>query len=241
MNIAVYTANIGGKDDYNGWPGMFERDVDYFYYQAPPAAGIDAADGRLNVMPFDWHPPAGGIDEHLESAMRASKAPKIALYDFPEIWDRYEYSVWIDAACTVKRPIRQMLLRLRQDKTELAYYDHGFRACAYREAAHCVEVGAQDTAAKLLAQSARMKTAGFPQGYGLPRTPFIWRRHTKAIEEICQDWDNETRLSSRNDQISLPFVLWKAGYTKQVRFSLEDFKAQFQRHRHNYGSGPGGK
>ena len=53
--------------------------------------------------------------------------------------------------------------------------------------------------------------AGLPTGSGLWETGMLARRRTRLIEDMGRMWLNEIHRHTIQDQVSLPYVLWRLG------------------------------
>lgn len=127
-------------------------------------------------------------------------------------WAGVEYVLWMDGQFHLASDpgdwVRGMLAN-----DELALFAHPSRTCAYAEARACVAQGRGDPKA-IAEQVERFRSAGLPENYGLFATGIMLWRNTDRISELrALWWEEET---SRRDQISLPYCLWKLGIKPRV-------------------------
>lgn len=92
---------------------------------------------------------------------------------------------------------------------------HKDRHCSYEEAKLCIKIGRVDKIATE-SQMQRYASDGFPQQFGLTENGLIFRRHTDpSIVKLMESWWIEYCEGARRDQLSLPYLLWKA----QIQFT----------------------
>jgi len=156
---------------------------------------------------------------HLSFVKRQRKI-KIKIPD--EIFDNYEYSLWLD--CRPLLAIDPYVL-LRLADTDFLIRSHDYRRCAYDEGKICVM---QNRVSKLAVdrQLEHYRSQGFPTQNGLYHTGFMIRKHTKKLKELMNSWWAEVREYSHRDQISLPYVLWKHKF--DVTVFPRDFPETYQ-------------
>lgn len=94
---------------------------------------------------------------------------------------------------------------------ELVLTDHPEdRECLYAEAAHCQD-WPKYVDEPIRAQTQHYRSAEMPEGFGLWAAGCIARRHTPAMRRFGDRWLEEMERWSIQDQVSLPFVLWRDG------------------------------
>lgn len=93
---------------------------------------------------------------------------------------------------------------------DLAIFRHPDRQCLYVEAQFCASRG-KDNAQTLHRQTAVYHEAGMPRNWGLPETRCVIRRNTPQMRDLGEAWWAELEQHSVRDQVSLPYVCWKAG------------------------------
>ena len=142
--------------------------------------------------------------DHLVAVMR-QRFVKICIPD--EIFDNYEYSVYIDC----KRPIAvdfDYLLSCLESSSDLALRRHGKRNCIYGEGAFCAEKY-KKLRRDISEQLDFYNIEKYPKNNGLYRTGLLFRRHTKELKEFSKLWWGQLKKYSNRDQISLPYIAWK--------------------------------
>ena len=124
-----------------------------------------------------------------------------------EIFNNYEYSVYVDC----KRPVKvnfDCLLSCLEKESDLLTRPHKKRSCIYDEGLFCIKKrkGSKDV---ILKQLDSYKSQGYPKGNGLHASGLLLRRHTEEIKKFNTLWWLQVMEYSHRDQISLPYVAWK--------------------------------
>lgn len=120
-----------------------------------------------------------------------------------------DVTIWVDGNVRLLADPRQIVDQYLGN-ADLAIFKHPDRTCLYDEAQFCAQIG-KDSRSVLQAQVEQYRQAGMPRNWGLPETRCVIRRNTKRMEELNEAWWNELEHASVRDQVSLPFVCWKAG------------------------------
>ena len=139
------------------------------------------------------------------AAVRRQRFVKICIPD--EIFDNYEYSVYVDC----KRPVLvdfDYLLSCMKSGSDLMVRRHRRRNCIYNEGAFCIKKK-NDLRVDILKQLDFYSIENYPIHNGLYRTGLLLRRHTKRMKEFSRLWWEQIEKYSQRDQISLPYVAWK--------------------------------
>lgn len=124
---------------------------------------------------------------------------------FPEA----DITIWLDG--NLRLLISPDLAVQKWDKgADLVTFNHPDRGCLYAEAEFCASKR-KAKRSELARQTQRYSLAGMPRNWGLPETRCVIRKHTERIKELNGVWWDEMREFSPRDQVSLPFLCWKAG------------------------------
>lgn len=147
--------------------------------------------------------------EKLKEMDKTRQARYIKLHPH-ELFSDYEYSIWIDSNIRV---IGDLTFAAESvGKLDMASNWHPQRNCIYKEAEACI-LKKKETAEVMKRQIEHYRKEGMPESFGLIETNVFARRHNEPVcRQIMEKWWDEIRKYSRRDQISLPYVLWKAGY-----------------------------
>lgn len=169
---------------------------------------VPALDADECVMFTDGRGARGWRVEHVEPATdprTAARRIKTLALELVE----GDVVVWIDGRIKITGPMRATLSR-GLSGTEIAGYPHPWRSCAYDEARECAALGLAPAAA-LEEQAGAYRSAGFPAGAGLWNTMVLARRRTPEMIALGRAWWNEIQRHTVRDQVSFPFLLWRAG------------------------------
>lgn len=144
-----------------------------------------------------------------ERPILAAKRPKFLPHEFTDC----EASCWIDGSIHVRDGRFAALVRRRLAEHELVLWDHPEeRDCCYQEAEYCWD-WPRYADEPLREQVSAYRAQGMPEGFGLWAATCIARRHTPAMRALGEAWLAENRRWSIQDQVSLPFLLWRSGLT----------------------------
>ncbi len=190
--FALYTAIFGKMGRFNT-PNISIRDVDRFCLT------------DLNVKSHFYQIKKMELD-HLIS-VRRQRFVKICIPD--EIFDNYEYSVYVDCKLPYSIHFDKFLSCMEAD-SDIVTRQHRRRSCAYDEGEFCIE-RKKDVKAVILKQLEFYKSQNYPAHNGLHASGLLIRRHTKRMKEFSERWWQQIERYSHRDQISLPYVAWKYG------------------------------
>ncbi len=205
--FVMYSARFGS-------PGRFKEhtnsipDVDKLYFtdlNIRTGCNQTILTGRDHVVKNTFYDVVKMNLENISgSPIKRQRYVKICIPD--EIFDNYEYSVYVD----IKRPVHVdfdwMLSHLKPD-SDIVLRQHPARNCAYDEANFLLRKGRYDNGS-IRNQVDHYKKANFPINYGLYSSFQIFRRHTKRLKECMRYWWKQVEKFSYRDQISLPYIAW---------------------------------
>lgn len=127
-------------------------------------------------------------------------------YLFPE----YDVSIWIDASMTPDTCALLSAVDKALEGRDIAMFIHPERNNVYEEAAVSATMG-KYAGEPLFEQVAAYRTAGLPDAHGLWATGIMARRKSIPIVDFNRLWLSENIRWSWQDQLSVPYVLWKTG------------------------------
>lgn len=197
-NTVIVTA-VTGDYDYLLEQKII-KGVDYIYF----------TDKNIAV-PQPWMPVLLG-DEHLDNRRR-SKRPKLNPHSIP-LLASYKYLIWIDGDMGIIN--ENFVLEI------MSYMNNGFvisphfdnRHCAYGEATIRPPKYAKEP---LDEQVAFYRSENFPEQYGLYECGVSARDMTNpAVKELGELWHQQNLTWSYQDQVSLPYCLWKTKFEPDV-------------------------
>jgi len=199
--LALYTALFGRfeelHDPFGHLDGTYyfhgDNKIDRFYFTDLHM------DGKISYPV---------IKKNLDYLSHVKRQRKVKIKIPDEIFDNYEYSMWVD--CRPKLMIDPYFFTDFLD-TDFLIMNHGSRRCVYDEGKVCI----MNSKAKESVMSNQLdfyRAQGYPEQNGLYYTGFLVRRHTKASKNLMGAWWREVEKFTARDQVSLPYVLWKHGF-----------------------------
>ena len=206
--FVLYTARFGEPSTFY-IPKISISDVDRFCF-----TDLNIEDGCHQMIPVknglyfknDFYQVRKMNLNHLVSIMRQRF---VKTYIPDEIFDNYEYSVYVD--CKRKSLIDfEWLLSFMEPGSDFVTRQHKTRDCVYEEGRACIEKG-KDDEATILKQLDFYRKENYPVHNGLHYSFILLRRHTKRMKMFSILWWEQLERYSFRDQISLPYVAWKHG------------------------------
>lgn len=149
------------------------------------------------IVPADLHP------------CRRAKFPKTVPWRFPELCG-FDYTVWMDGNLQIVDPGLIEIIR-NSTVNGFSFSPHFARDCIYKEAR--VSAAWEKYAGEpIVGQAAHYWIQGMPGKWGLIEAGIIGRDLTHPlVRQIGDRWLDEILRWSFQDQISLPYVLWRVG------------------------------
>ncbi len=124
----------------------------------------------------------------------------------------YTASIWIDASVKLHSSFFAEEMVASLARYGLALFIHPDRNCIYDEAAFCCDFP-KYRGFPLQEQVDYYRRKGYPEKNGLMAAGIIVRKMgVKALSRIERQWWRENLRWSYQDQLSLPYVLWKLRY-----------------------------
>lgn len=210
INVVVYTAIVGNIDrlwsvfpahddvQHVAFVDVPKREVGLWGGTPPGIVGGTEYIGGLPV----WEQREVEVRWGNRRTARHYKALPHRYMPDADVW------IWVDG--NVRLTAHPLEVAERYGKGELATFNHPDRCDVYQEATFCAKHGKDDR--KVLAeQAARYRKAGLPERWGLAETRVVIRRNTEAMRALNEAWWAEIERFSVRDQVSLPFVCWRAG------------------------------
>lgn len=196
--IAIYTCVVGGYDEINE-PEIMEENCDYYIISDREPK----EDTVYKYMKID-----SVLEEDITDNARKNRYCKINAH---KIFSNYRYSIYIDGNIVLKKGIQRYIEEL--PKTKIMTLARTSYKSVYAEALRCMMHG-RDDKKKFLNQAEKYWLEGMPDDFGLLLPGIMVREHNNPVcRKIMEDWWNEVQSYSKRDMISLPYVLWKNGYT----------------------------
>lgn len=194
----VYTAVFGGYDNIDE-PMFVNPNLEYYAFtdcELPQ----DSVWKKVDISKFKQ---LEGLDDY-------HKAKYIKMFPH-EFFPEFDFSIWVDgnvALIADTYPIAVMA-----DGSPIATYANPIHNCIYTEGKYMLfqrRVPKQE----LQIQLGHYRDEGFPEHFGMREFSIIYRNHKRKdyYELMNQWWDHVNKYTMR-DQLSLPFILWKNGFT----------------------------
>lgn len=197
--IAVYTC-ITGYYDKLLEPVYVPENVD-FYIITDMAINLSSAWKKIDINTVEE---VHGFD-NTRKARYMKTHPHVFFKD-------YEYSIWVDSNIRVVGDLSKFIKCVGKT-VPFASNWHPDRNSIYAEVEACIS-RKKDDPDLLRKHIDNYKKVGMPEDFGLIETNMIVRKHMeKCCIELMELWWGELMQWSKRDQLSLPYVIWKSGYT----------------------------
>lgn len=195
--IAVYSCIVGDYDKVIE-PNFEFKNVDYILF----------TDEKIKSEKWKVLP----VPDNCKQKSSVLTNRYIKMHPYEIFGEEYEYSIYIDGNIKVVGDVTPMTYVV--EKLGLALHRHSMRDDIRKEVYACISQK-KGNKQKLLEQLNDYKRGGFPKRFGmLECNVIVARLDNDKAREILNDWWKEfIRSGSMRDQISLPYVIWKKGYT----------------------------
>jgi hypothetical protein len=128
-----------------------------------------------------------------------------------KIFPNYRYSIYFDGNIILHKQILNYINLLPITKI-VAMARTSYKS-VYAEAYRCMQ-HKRDDEERFIKQVEKYWNEGMPDDFGLILPTFMIRQHNNPIcRKLMEEWWTEVLNYSRRDMISLPYVLWKNGYS----------------------------
>ncbi len=131
-----------------------------------------------------------------------------------ELFNEYDFSIYVDGNVQIISEISSLYEIAKNSVTGIAMHLHSQRNCIYQEGKACI-IGQRGDPEKIKMQLNKYKEEGFPHNFGLlEATIIVVDLHNDNAKKIMNKWWNEFNASdSKRDQLSLPYIIWKEGFS----------------------------
>lgn len=202
--IAIYSAIFGGYDDPK--PALRQSvPTDFFLF---------SESGFLD--PKGWLIDTSvAVDRSAHPRMQAKwfrMHPHVLFPNGRRNGRRYDYTIWIDGSLAIQSPDFARDMASLPGKHGLAIFGHPWRDCIYEEAIASVAMPKKYSGLPIMDQVESYRAQGYPAHNGLMATGILVRDTAdRGLPAIDEAWWAENERWTYQDQLSLPFVLWRAG------------------------------
>ncbi len=213
MKIVIFSANIGGYDQFNH-PTFFDEKVRYILYT--DSKDFKSKIWEVNNIDF--------LDEKMDNARKTRMIkinPHLVLPD-------HDISIWIDHCFNPKILNAHTFLKKNQIANKnIICFKHDERSCAYEESNVIIKKGLDSTDI-VLKQMNKYKTEGFPLNHSLFQCGFIIRKNNSDVQKFNNFWWNEVLNNSHRDQLSQVYSAWKTNIKiDKILFENSIYKNSF--------------
>lgn len=132
---------------------------------------------------------------------RNAKIHKICAHQYVDT----SYSIWMDGTMELKDIKLEVIINKYLVDADIAILKHRSRNDIYQEYHECMT--GHDKPETLTKQIEAYKD--YPVNYGLYECGLLIRRHTKEMNNFCNEWYAHINKYSRRDQISFAYLAWK--------------------------------
>ena len=205
MSVCVYTSIFGGFDDLKPPPPQTIA-CDYVCFTDDP--------DRVAVPP--WR--VVRVDEsHLPGAsprLLTRYLKVLAHRAMRELGAEYDFTIWNDASIRILRPTFAERFVEAAGASGMALVRHPERDCIYDEVEVSLHPGTAHkyASSRIREQAEHYRAEGYPAHRGLLANGTVARdMRSDVVRRIDEAWWEEILRWSVQDQLSLPYVLWKSG------------------------------
>lgn len=204
--VCVYTAICGGYDDLKPQPRQ-SIPCDFICFSDDPDRPAVEPWRVVRLRGYDGEQPR-----------KRSKVPKILVHEaFASIGNtsgEYDVTIWIDGCIQILRENFVATFVDAVRSTGIAAVPHPDRDCIFEDAHASLgnATGHKYVRTSIVEQISRYRAAGYPEHNGIFAGGLIARDMRRpAIRSLNTAWWNEVETWSLQDQLALPYVLWKHG------------------------------
>jgi len=209
--FVIYTAIFGKPNRFN-FPKVSKRQIDKFCYTDLKIIDVPFKDGHHQMIPLRRETYIENkfyemkkIKVNQSTPVRKQRFVKICIPD--EIFDNYEYSVYVD--CKYRYSVDfNYLLSCMEHESDIVTRRHRRRGCVYDEGEFCIK-RKKDKRNIIQKQLDFYRSENYPAHNRLYATGLLVRRHTERLKEFSKLWWKQVERFSHRDQLSLPYVAWK--------------------------------
>lgn len=138
------------------------------------------------------------------------------------IFPEYDYSIYIDGNIRIVTDMMPLIIDLINSEKTIGI--HRYQTQCIYNMKDAIIAGKKSSREKVNYQINRYKKDGFPKDFGAFECNILVRKHNdKECIQIMNEWWKEfLNSSTKRDQLSFPYVLWKNKKDSNCIFSLGD-------------------
>lgn len=195
---AVYTCIVGEYDDLQE-PLSISPDCEY-YVISDKKPEKETVFKYMNIRDI--------IPAYVADNTRKNRYCKINAH---QIFPKHRYSIYFDGNIQLQSSIIELIKEL--PPTGLIAFCPNRWKSIYREMMSVMQNGRDDREV-VLRQAEHYWLEGMPEDFGSVMCGILIREHNNPVcKKLMQEWWEQLEMFSKRDQISLPYILWKNGYT----------------------------
>ena len=195
--LVVYTAFTGDYDSLKE-PEFIDKNTRYVCFTQNPKLKSDT-----------WE-----IIEMEDSTLDDNRIAKQYRVFPNKYFPDYKYSFWLDASLKIVGSVREYVSKYIN--SPMLVVVHPERDCIFDEANSSIQFPKYSNYS-ILNQVDVYKKEGMPFNYGLFATGGIFRQHNNpVIVDLMDKWWEEIIRYTNQDQLSLPFLMWKYDFHPSV-------------------------
>lgn len=210
MKIALITALFGDLDTLKEIP-----------IQSIPIDKFCFTNNHIIENTYDWKIIYPDYPRHDLCNRMKAKYFRMLSHKVEEL-QSYTIIIWIDASLQVisNEFINFMIKDIREK--DIFFFKHHSRSCIYHEAEFS-KTSKKYNLEPIDNQIQKYKSDSYPQNNGLMETGCFIRIINPETNKIMEDWWHENIKYSYQDQISLPYILWKNKFIAgQINRNIHD-------------------
>src|ERR1035437_7760368 len=118
---------------------------------------------------------------------------------------KFKTVIWIDGSICINCDLDVFMTQYH--KKDFTLLKHNLRDCIYEEAEACIN-RRKDDEKVIREQMQKYKNSGYPRRRGLVATGVIIRNNTDEVRNFCNEWFEEVKNHSKQDQLSFNYVAY---------------------------------
>lgn len=199
-DFVIYTVMVGEYDEIRQ-PLVVDERFDYILFTDHPDINkVGVWESRIIEMSYP------------NDLFKLSRRPKILPMPY---LSEYKASLYLDANVQITTShVYDRFMQLYTSDIEWGAIKHPYNTdCIYGEIVDILRANwVHDY--EVINWYGILRKSGFPEHYGMYENNVIYRRHTKNVADVCQQWWETIEDGCRRDQFSLMYLLWKSNVVR---------------------------
>lgn len=216
--LVIYTAFTGNYDELKE-PEFIDENCDYVCFTENP----DLESDTWEIVQME----KSTLDDN-----RKAKQYKLFANRY---FSNYKYSFWLDGTFKIVGSIREYIYKYA--KSKMLAVVHPERDCIYDEAVMAMPFPRYSNYT-MINQVEKYRSEGMPEHYGLIAAGALFRAHNDPeIISIMEQWWKEIINYTNQDQLSLPYAMWKNNFcpsVSKVYYWANEYWSKKGSYQHNF-------